>query len=99
MISEDTKLPKAIDFAKGTNLILKHSRIYVCWAAVGLMIGVYDNAIKYVTSRKQFGHYIAGIDIKIFRISISPRKNCKNNGYCTSSFVLNLENKQISWLR
>lgn len=49
IVDESQKLPKAVDFAVGTNSILKHSRVFVCWAAVGLCLGVYDNAIKYVS--------------------------------------------------
>lgn len=54
-----SKLPKATSFATGTNVILKHSRVFVCWVAAGICMGVYDNAIKYVTTRKQFGQPIA----------------------------------------
>lgn len=41
-------------------MVLKHSRIFVCWIAIGIILGAYDNAIKYVTSRKQFGKPVAG---------------------------------------
>jgi glutaryl-CoA dehydrogenase len=61
LLKESSKLPKATDFTKGTNVILKHSRIFVCWIAIGIAIGAYDNTIKYATSRKQFGQPIAGI--------------------------------------
>ena len=57
---EENRLPKATDFNKGTNVVLKHSRIFVCWLAIGIVMGAYDNVIKYVTSRKQFGQPIAG---------------------------------------
>ncbi len=33
------KLLKANDFASGTNVVLKHSRIYVCWIAAGISMG------------------------------------------------------------
>lgn len=61
IVSADQKLPKATDFASGTNVVLKHSRIYVCWVAAGIAMGVYDNAIKFVSNRKQFGQQISGI--------------------------------------
>jgi alkylation response protein AidB-like acyl-CoA dehydrogenase len=61
ILNESAKLPKATDFAKGTNVVLKHSRLYVCWMAAGIAMGAYDHAIKYTTSRKQFGQPIAGI--------------------------------------
>lgn len=61
VVGESQKLPKAIDFQNGTNLILKHSRVFVCWIAAGICMGVYDNAIRYTTERKQFGRSISGI--------------------------------------
>jgi acyl-CoA oxidase len=60
LLKEENRLPKATDFNKGTNVVLKHSRIFVCWLAIGIVMGAYDNVIKYVTSRKQFGQPIAG---------------------------------------
>lgn len=68
LLNESHKLPKATDFAKGTNVVLKHSRIYVCWVAIGIAMGAYDHAIKYTTSRKQFGQPIAGT---LFVIQVS----------------------------
>lgn len=62
-LPEDSKLPKANDFNKGTGAILKHSRIFVCWAALGLAIGVYDNTIKFIMSRKQFGVPISSFQL------------------------------------
>lgn len=61
VVDESQKLPKATDFAKGTNTVLKHSRLLVCWVAAGICMGVYDNAIKYVSERRQFGQPISGI--------------------------------------
>jgi alkylation response protein AidB-like acyl-CoA dehydrogenase len=52
-------LPLATDFQTGTNAILKHSRPLVCWVAVGVCMGVYDNVISYTRERKQFGKSIA----------------------------------------
>lgn len=60
VVDENQKLPKATDFANGTNKILKHSRVGVCWLTAGVAMGVYDNAIKYVSNRKQFGSLISG---------------------------------------
>ncbi len=60
VVDESQKLPKATDFAKGTNTVLKHSRLLVCWVAAGICMGVYDNAIKYVSERRQFGQPISG---------------------------------------
>lgn len=60
VVSAEQRLPKANDFATGVNVILKHSRIFVCWIAAGLCLGVYDNAIKFISNRKQFGQPISG---------------------------------------
>lgn len=61
VVDASQKLPKAVDFNKGTNVVLKHSRVFVCWVAAGICQGVYDNAIKYVSERRQFGQPISGI--------------------------------------
>jgi len=55
ILPDDSKMPKANDFVKGTNQVLKHSRTFVCWIACGIAQGVYDNTIRYITERKQFG--------------------------------------------
>ncbi len=60
VVDESQKLPKATDFSKGANVILKHSRVLVCWVAAGICMGVYDNAIKYASERRQFGQPISG---------------------------------------
>jgi alkylation response protein AidB-like acyl-CoA dehydrogenase len=60
IVPESQKLPHAIDFQNGTNKVLKHSRVFVCWIAAGICMGVYDNVIKYATERKQFGRSISG---------------------------------------
>lgn len=60
IVPESNKLPKAKDFAKGTNVVLKHSRIFVCWLAAGVSMCAYDHTIKYAVTRKQFGQPIAG---------------------------------------
>jgi len=58
-VAEEDFLPKATDFIKGTSKILLHSRILVCWITAGVAVGVYDNTIAYITTRKQFGVPIA----------------------------------------
>lgn len=60
VVDESQKLPGAVDFATGTNKVLRHSRVGVCWVAAGIAMGVYDNAIKYISNRKQFGQPISG---------------------------------------
>ena len=55
------RLPLATDFQNGTNKILAHSRLSVAWFGAGVSMGVYDNIIKYVSSRHQFGRPVSGI--------------------------------------
>lgn len=62
IVSASQKLPKATDFTTGTTVVLKHSRIHVCWIAAGIAMGVYDNAIRFISNRKQFGQPISGKD-------------------------------------
>lgn len=69
VVSAEQRLPKANDFTTGVNVILKHSRIFVCWVAVGLCLGVYDNVIKYISTRKQFGQPISGKNFVNFKVS------------------------------
>ena len=58
-VPEHNKLAKANDFATGTNKILEHSRIKVCWGAVGVAAGAYEAALRYTINRKQFGKPVA----------------------------------------
>jgi alkylation response protein AidB-like acyl-CoA dehydrogenase len=58
-VPDHNKLAKADDFTTGTNKILEHSRIKVCWAAVGVAAGAYEAALRYALQRKQFGKPIA----------------------------------------
>ena len=51
-VPEENMLAKATDFQKGTSKILLHSRLLVCWLAVGVGMGVYDNVIKFISNRK-----------------------------------------------
>jgi len=62
-IPKENHMPKATDFSRGTNSLLKHSRVFICWVAVGMALGVYDNVIKYVMERKQFGVPIASFQL------------------------------------
>jgi len=43
--------------------VLKHSRVNVCWAAVGIAVGAYDSCLKYVSNRKQFGKTISSFQL------------------------------------
>jgi alkylation response protein AidB-like acyl-CoA dehydrogenase len=84
IVNASQKLPKALDFGKGANVILRHSRIFVLWVAAGVCMGIYDNAIKYVSERRQFGQPISGMIYVYFRFSVDSIKNCKDYGYNSS---------------
>ena len=51
-IPKANRIEKALDFARGTNQILKHSRISVAWAAAGAAAGAFEAAHKYSLQRK-----------------------------------------------
>jgi len=50
-VPDNNKLEKAKDFASGTNKMLEHSRLKVCWVTVGLTAGAYEAALKYTMKR------------------------------------------------
>jgi alkylation response protein AidB-like acyl-CoA dehydrogenase len=68
-VPEHNKLAKADDFATGTNKILEHSRIKVCWGAVGIAAGAYEAALKYTLERKQFGRPVASFQLSQLKLS------------------------------
>ena len=53
------RLTYADDFDKGTNKLLKISRVQTVFIAAGLAVGAYEVALKYCLERKQFGKQIA----------------------------------------
>lgn len=54
-VPTNSKLEKATNFMNGTNVVLEHSRVSIPWAATGVMAGVYENCVKYMNDRLQFG--------------------------------------------
>ena len=48
------RLTHSKDFTS-TGEVLLHSRVCVCAVAVGIALGIYDNCIKYLNNRTQFG--------------------------------------------
>lgn len=86
LLTECTKLPKAVDF-NSVNVVLKHSRLFVCWIAAGIAMGSYDHAIRYTTSRKQFGQPIAGKNMGLFRVPADSGETGEDAGQCPSYSV------------
>jgi len=68
-ISEENRLPLADKGFGSTNVVLEHSRVFVAWVAVGIAIGVYDNVIKYVNNRTQFGAKISSFQLTQEKLS------------------------------
>lgn len=51
-VPSKNRLAKALDFASGANNILKHSRLFVAWCAVGAAAGAIEDCFKYSLQRK-----------------------------------------------
>ncbi len=61
-VPESMRLPNARSF-KDTGTVLRMTRAGVAWIAVGLAMGVYEKALKYAQTRKQFGRKIGGFQL------------------------------------
>ncbi|CAD8071213.1 unnamed protein product [Paramecium sonneborni] len=68
-VPDENKMPKAKDFQNGVTQALQHSRVGVPWIALGIQAGVYENVVKFVTRRKQFGKHIAGFQLQQERLT------------------------------
>ena len=62
-VRADNRLEKALDFARGANEVLRHSRIFIAWVATGIAAGALEAAFNYTLKRKQFGKQIASFQI------------------------------------
>jgi len=80
-VPEENKLPGATEGFKSTNQVLEHSRVFVSWIAVGAAIGVYDNVIKYINNRKQFG-------VKISSFQLMQEKLARMMGHIQAMLLL-----------
>lgn len=61
-VPDADRLPGVNSFAD-TNKVLAISRIMVAWQPVGLAIGAYDAAARYVAQRRQFGAPLAAFQL------------------------------------
>lgn len=68
-VPEENRLEKTQDFATGAGKVLKHSRVNVSWAAIGIAVGAYDHCIKYISNRKQFGKTISSFQLSQEKIA------------------------------
>jgi len=80
-IPHDSKLPGADKGFGSTNTVLEHSRIFVAWIAVGIALGVYDNTIKYINNRNQFG-------VKISSFQLQQEKLARMMGHIQAMLLL-----------
>jgi len=80
-VPESNKLPGADKGFGSTNQVLEHSRIFVAWVAVGIALGVYDNTIKYVNSRNQFG-------VKITSFQLTQEKLSRMMGHIQAMLLM-----------
>jgi len=58
-VPDNNRLNKAKNFASGTNVVLRSSRLGIAYQAAGIAAGAYEAALKYCLNRKQFGKPIA----------------------------------------
>ena len=58
-----------------TNVVLAISRIMVAWQPVGLAMGVYDMANRYLRQREQFGNPLAAYQVgrQADQVQITPK--------------------------
>eukprot|EP00887_Chlorella_sp_A99_P006329 scaffold3.g6329.t1 len=61
-VPDADRLPGVNSFAD-TNKVLAISRVMVAWQPVGLAMGAYDMAARYVTQRRQFGAPLAAFQL------------------------------------
>jgi len=80
-VPESNKLPGAVNGFGSTNQVLEHSRIFVAWVAVGIALGVYDNTIKYVNNRNQFG-------VKITSFQLQQEKLARMMGHIQAMLLM-----------
>ena len=62
VVPESLRL-QGVDRFADVGLMLRHMRASAVWLAVGLQIGAYENALRYATTREQFGRPIAGFQL------------------------------------
>lgn len=61
-VSEENRLQADSSF-RDTARVLKLTRQYVAWEAVGCSMGAYEHALKYAQTREQFGRPIASFQL------------------------------------
>lgn len=67
-VPHSARLPGVNSF-QDTNKVLAVSRIMVAWQPVGMAMGAYDMALRYVKQRKQFGVQLAAFQLTQDRLA------------------------------
>jgi glutaryl-CoA dehydrogenase len=62
MIPEENRLQRDLSF-RDTARVLRLTRQYVAWEAVGCSMGAYEHALRYAQTREQFGKPIASFQM------------------------------------
>src|SRR3954447_26847008 len=62
MVPEENRLQNDTSF-RDTARVLRMTRGFVAWEAVGCQMGAYENALKYAQTREQFGKPIASFQL------------------------------------
>jgi len=68
-IPGENKLPRADQGFASINELLGNSRVLVAWVTVGVAVGVYDNTIRYINGRTQFGVKISSFQLMQEKLS------------------------------
>ncbi|KAL6077641.1 Acyl-coenzyme A oxidase 4, peroxisomal [Balamuthia mandrillaris] len=62
-VPDHNRLGNAESFTTGVARVLAVSRIMVAWQPVGMAMGIYDNCLKYLKEREQFGVPLASFQL------------------------------------
>jgi len=68
-VPEESRLPNLKRGFGDISTGLAYSRLFAAWVAVGIAVGIYDNTIKYINSREQFGAKISSFQLTQEKLS------------------------------
>jgi len=68
-VPEESRLPHLKKGFADISVGLAYSRLFAAWVAVGIAVGIYDNTIKYVNNREQFGAKISSFQLTQEKLS------------------------------
>lgn len=62
-VPAENRLEKCDDFATGPGAVFLYTRGLASWAPVGISMGAFDSALRYLKKRKQFGSPLASFQM------------------------------------